>query len=373
MIPFLDLKAVNAAYRDELIDAFTRVLDSGWYILGEEVAQFEREFAAYCGTDHCVGVGSGLDALRLVLRGWMEQGRLKEGDEVIVPANTFIASVLAVTENRLTPVLAEPDPRTFNISSATVEPLITDRTRVVMPVHLYGRLVEMPAIMELAARHNLLVLEDAAQAHGAALGGRRAGAWGDAAGFSFYPGKNLGALGDGGAVTTSDPALAAMLRSLRNYGSTKKYHHEHKGLNSRLDELQAALLRVKLRKLDEAIVARRELASLYLQNIDNPAVLLPDPGVDGQHVWHLFVVRCEDRDALQRHLRESGVASLIHYPIPVWHHPALRDDTTHYRRRTDRNSSTEFVSIPMWPALGPRAVLRVVHTINGFRHRPASR
>lgn len=237
MINFLDLKAINAQYRDELIAACSRVIDSGWYIAGNELSQFELDFASYCGTKHAVGVANGLDALILTLRAWKELGKLNEGDEVIVPANTYIASILAITENRLVPVLVEPAPGTFNICPAGIRAAITDKTRAILPVHLYGRLADMPAIMAIAEQHHLLVLEDSAQAHGASLNGRKAGTWGDASGFSFYPGKNLGALGDAGAITTDDDQLAETLRALRNYGSHEKYKNLYQGVNSRLDEI----------------------------------------------------------------------------------------------------------------------------------------
>lgn len=316
MIPFLDLKAINASYREELIEAATRVIDSGWYIQGGEVKAFEEEFAQYCGSEHCVGVANGLDALTLTLRAWKEMGLLKEGDEVIVPANTYIASVLAITENRLKPVLVEPDEGTFNLCPEKTAKAITADTRVILAVHLYGQLAPMPALMALAEQHNLLVLEDAAQAHGASIGGRKAGNWGHAAGFSFYPGKNLGALGDGGAVTTSDETLAQTVRALGNYGSHRKYENLYQGVNSRLDEIQAAMLRVKLRYLDKEIEARRNVAEYYLSNIANSAIKLPVVGERESHVWHLFVVRSKQRDKLQNHLEGSGVQTLVHYPIP---------------------------------------------------------
>ncbi len=315
-IPFLDLQAVNAAYRDELIEAAVRVIDSGWYIRGKEVQAFEQEFAAYCGTKYCVGVGNGLDALTLTLRAWKELGRLKEGDEIIVPANTYIATILAITENRLTPVLVEPDEDTYNLSPDLARKSVTAKTQAIMPVHLYGRLAEMPAIMDIAEKYNLLVLEDAAQAHGASLQGRRAGNWGDAAGFSFYPGKNLGALGDAGAVTTNDEELAHTVRALGNYGSHKKYENLYQGVNSRLDEIQAALLRVKLRKLDQETAARRNIARLYLEKINSPAIVLPKWEKEEQHVFHLFVVQCKKRNEFQKYLTQHGVQTLIHYPVP---------------------------------------------------------
>ena len=321
MIPFLDLKAINSQYRAELIDAAIRVIDSGWYIQGTELEAFEQEFATYCGTQHCIGVANGLDALTLTLRAWKELGKLKEGDEVIVPANTYIASILAITENGLKPVLVEPDEATYNLCPTKTAAVITPNTKAIMVVHLYGRLAPMPEIMALAGQHNLLVLEDSAQAHGAEVDGKKAGNWGDASGFSFYPGKNLGALGDAGAVTTNDEELAQTIRALGNYGSHKKYENLYQGVNSRLDEMQAALLRVKLRHLDCEIAARRQVADAYINDINNDSVVLPmaaddRPLTNSSHVWHLFVVRSQRRDELQSHLSSHGVQTLIHYPIP---------------------------------------------------------
>lgn len=320
MIPFLDLKAINTQYREELVDATTRVIESGWYIQGAEVSAFEQEFAAYCGTKHCIGVANGLDALILTLRAWKELGKLKEGDEVLVPANTYIASILAITENRLVPVLVEPDLATYNICPVKAEAAVTKKTRAILPVHLYGQMADMPAIMNLAKRHKLLVLEDSAQAHGASVNGIKAGNWGDASGFSFYPGKNLGALGDAGAVTTNDDELAQTIRALGNYGSHKKYENLYQGVNSRLDEIQAAMLRVKLRYLDSEIAQRRRVAQVYMGSIANSCVTLPlvadaFPLTLENHVWHLFVIRCEQRDSLQAYLSKQEIQTLIHYPI----------------------------------------------------------
>lgn len=316
MIPFLDLKAINAQYRDELIAACTRVIDSGWYIAGNELAQFEQAFASYCGTKHAIGVANGLDALILTLRAWKELGKLKDGDEVIVPSNTYIASILAISANNLVPVLVEPNLATYNLCPEQTAAAITTKTRAILPVHLYGQLADMPAIMAIAQRHNLLVLEDSAQAHGASLNGKKAGNWGDASGFSFYPGKNLGALGDAGAVTTNDDELADTIRTLGNYGSNKKYENKYKGVNSRLDEIQAAMLSVKLKNLDNEIVNRRKIATAYLEGINNPAITLPIINNAESHVWHLFVIRCKQRDALQKNLADEGIQTLIHYPIP---------------------------------------------------------
>ena len=327
MIPFLDLKAINSQYRAELIDAATRVIDSGWYIQGTEVKAFEQEFATYCGTQHCIGVANGLDALTLTLRAWKELGKLKEGDEVIVPANTYIASILAITENRLTPVLVEPEERTYNLCPAKTETAITHKTRAILAVHLYGQLAPMPEIMALARTQSLLVLEDSAQAHGAAINGKKAGNWGDASGFSFYPGKNLGALGDAGAVTTNDEELAKTIRALGNYGSHKKYENLYQGVNSRLDEMQAAMLRVKLRHLNTEIARRRTVATAYINGTNNPALVLPSQHKES-HVWHLFVILTEQRKTLQKHLTEQGAQTLIHYPIPPHQQQAYKELNT---------------------------------------------
>ncbi|KFA19677.1 aminotransferase, partial [Xanthomonas vasicola pv. musacearum NCPPB 4394] len=313
-VPFLDLRAVNARYADELKAAAARVVDSGWYVLGQELAAFEDEFASYCGTTHAVGVGNGLDALALILRGYRELGVLREGDEIILPANTFIATFLAISQNQLVLVPVEPDPITFNLDPAKVEKAIGPRTRAIIAVHLYGQLADMQALQTLAHRYGLLLIEDAAQAHGASAQGRRAGAFGDAAAFSFFPTKNLGALGDGGAVTTSDARLVERIRALRNYGSEVKYHHLCQGVNSRLDEMQAAFVRVKLGYLEEEITLRRAVAQRYLQGIDNPLIVLPTLVAEQQHVWHLFVVRSPQRDALQKHLLQQGIQTQIHYP-----------------------------------------------------------
>lgn len=315
MIPFLDLKAINAQYRTELIEACTKVIDSGWYVQGIEYKEFEKEFAEYCGTKHAIGVANGLDALILILRAYKEMGVMSDGDEVIVPANTYIASILAISENKLTPVLIEPDIETYNIDPSLIEEKITTKTKAIMAVHLYGQVAAMDEINSLAKKYNLKVIEDSAQAHGAMLNGKRTGNLGDASGFSFYPGKNLGALGDGGAVTTDDDELAQTIRALGNYGSHKKYENRYKGTNSRLDEIQAAMLRVKLRHLDNEIEKRREIANYYLYNINNENIILPSAREENNHVWHLFVTRTPNRDKLQKYLFNNGVQTLIHYPL----------------------------------------------------------
>ncbi len=312
-VPFLDLRAPYLELEEELDAAYRRVMGSGWYVLGREVEAFEEEFAAYCEAEHCVGVANGLDALHLILRAC----GIGEGDEVIVPSNTYIATWLAVSYAGATPVPVEPDEGTYNLDPELIEAAITPRTRAVIAVHLYGQPAEMDAINEVAGRHGLKVIEDAAQAHGARYKGRRAGSLGDAAGFSFYPGKNLGAFGDGGAVVTDDAELADRVRVLRNYGSRVKYHNEVKGFNSRLDELQAALLRVKLAKLDEWNARRQTVAARYLEALGEESDLtLPSVPGWAEPVWHLFVVRHPEREALQRHLADMGIGTLVHYPVP---------------------------------------------------------
>ena len=312
-IPFLDLKSPYVELKNELDAAYRRVMESGWYILGKEVEAFEAEFAAYCEVKHCIGVGNGLDALHLILRAM----KIGPGDEVIVPSNTYIATWLAVSYSGATPVPVEPDERTYNINPGLIDAAITKKTKAILPVHLYGQPADMDPINALAQKYELRVIEDAAQAHGACYKGRRTGGLGDAAGFSFYPGKNLGALGDGGAVVTNDDKLANRVRVLRNYGSKIKYHNEIKGYNSRLDELQAAFLRVKLQRLGEWNDRRRAVAREYLQNLAAaPGLILPSVPDWAEPVWHLFVVRHRRRDVLQKKLAESGIDTLIHYPIP---------------------------------------------------------
>jgi dTDP-4-amino-4,6-dideoxygalactose transaminase len=318
MIPFLDLKSINLAQADELRAAFARVLDSGWYIMGEELKAFEREYAAYCGARECVGVANGLDALTLALRVL----GIGPGDEVLVPANTYIATWLAVSHVGATPVPVEPDPRTANLDPARLEAALTPRTRAVMPVHLYGQPADLAPILAFARRHGLKVVEDAAQAHGARYRGERLGAHGDLVAWSFYPGKNLGALGDGGAVTTNDTALAEDLRELRNYGSKVKYHNNVIGWNSRLDELHAALLRAKLPRLDDDNRRRAAIAARYLEGLAGLDLQLPFVHPDCEPAWHLFVIRHPRRDELARRLGERGIGTVIHYPIAPHLQPA---------------------------------------------------
>lgn len=363
MIPFLDLRAVNAEHADELAAAAKRVIDVGWYVHGEEHAAFEQEFADWNGNKHCLGVANGLDALALTLRAWKELGILKEGDEIIVPANTYIASVLAITENRLTPVLVEPDPTTFNLDPNKIEAAITGRTKAILVVHLYGRIAPMPEIIEIAGHHGFKVLEDCAQAHGASMDGKKCGTWGDAAGFSFYPGKNLGALGDGGAVTTDDDDLADVVKALRNYGSDKKYENLYQGPNSRLDEMQAAFLRVKLRHLDSANERRRNIADSYLEGIVTPTLRLPARPPHPEHVWHLFVVQSQDRNLLQKRLAAVGVQTQIHYPIPP-HLQACYPSIASRRLPITETIHQQILSLPLSPVMTPDQVSLVIREIN---------
>jgi dTDP-4-amino-4,6-dideoxygalactose transaminase len=365
MISFLDLKVINQQYRDELLQACARVIDSGWYIQGEQVAAFEQEFSNYCGSKHCIGVANGLDALILILRAWKELGKLKDGDEIIVPANTYIASILAITENRLKPILVEPDEQTYNLDPKLIEQAITPKTKVILAVHLYGQLADMPEINKIAKKNNLLVIEDSAQAHGASIDGRKAGNWGDASGFSFYPGKNLGALGDGGAVTTNDKELAQVIKALGNYGSHKKYENRYKGINSRLDELQAAMLRVKLRYLDNEIEKRRKIANYYLQNIKNENMILPTVRNEDNHVWHLFVIRTKQRDELQKYLFDNGIQTLIHYPLPPHKQKAYNEwlDLPFPITETIHN---EILSLPISPVMSIHDTTVIIDAINNF-------
>lgn len=365
MINFLDLKLINSQYQQELKDACARVIDSGWYIMGNELSSFETEFAGYCGTKHAIGVANGLDALIVTLRAWKELGKLQAGDEVIVQANTYIASILAITENDLVPVLVEPNPSTYNLDSVKVEAAITSKTKVILPVHLYGQLSSMQEIMGIAKQHNLLVLEDCAQAHGAEINGQRAGNWGDAAGFSFYPGKNLGALGDAGAITTNDDELAQTIKALRNYGSHKKYENLYQGVNSRLDEIQAAMLRVKLPYLEAETIRRQKISQAYRSGITNPLVTLPHIVDELTHVWHLFVVRCEQREALQKYLAEQGIQTLIHYPIAPHKQQAYKQ-WNHISLPVTEKIHQQVLSLPLDPTMSEEAVARVIAAVNGF-------
>ena len=359
-VPFLDLRAAYLELKEELDDAYQRVMASGWYILGEEVERFEAEFAAYCGAEYCIGVGSGLDALHLSLRAL----GIGPGEEVIVPSHTYIATWLAVSQVGATPVPAEPDARTYNIDPSRIEAAITPRTKAILPVHLYGQAADLDPIVDLARRRGLEVIEDAAQAHGARYQGRRIGGYGKAVAWSFYPGKNLGALGDAGAVTTNDAGIADRIRALRNYGSRHKYRNELKGYNSRLDPLQAALLRVKLRHLDDWNERRKALAAQYLVGLAECGLTLPAVPDWADPVWHLFVVRHPRRDALQLRLGEAGIGTLIHYPIPPHRQPAYADagfggDALPLASRL----ADEVLSLPLGPQLAEAQAARVIDAV----------
>lgn len=370
MIDFLNLHKINKQYQQELKDACANVIDSGWYIMGKELENFEQNFSAYCGTKYAIGVANGLDALTLVLRAWKEQGKLNSGDEVIVQANTYIASVLAITENDLIPVFVEPDANSYNLSIENIKTAITDKTRVILPVHLYGQISPMPEIMAIAQQHHLLVLEDCAQSHGASIDGKKAGNWGDAAGFSFYPGKNLGALGDAGAITTNDEELAKTLQALRNYGSHQKYLNLYQGVNSRLDEIQAAMLNVKLKYLDNETKNRQEIALNYLENINNPLIKLPltvseYKSNQQSHVWHLFVIATKHRESLQKHLTEQGIQTLIHYPTPP-HKQKAYSQYNHLSLPITENIHNEVLSIPISPTMTHEDISKIVEACNSF-------
>lgn len=361
MIPFLDLKQVNEPHQAAIQGAIDRVLTSGWYILGHEVEAFEHQFADYCQSQYCVGVANGLDALTLVLKAW----NFPIASEVIVASNAYIASVLSITHAGLTPVFVEPDPKTYLIDPARIEAVITSYTRAILPVHLYGRCCDMMPINELAQKYNLKVLEDAAQAHGATYEGKRAGNLGDAAGWSFYPSKNLGALGDAGAITTNDAELAIRLRALRNYGSAQKYVNEYLGHNSRLDELQAAILSAKLPSLDEENQRRRELARQYLAGIRNPDVALPPADQFHEDVWHLFVIRHPQRDALHAYLYQKGIGTDVHYPIPP-HRQRAYASYAHLSFPISERLHREVLSLPLNPALTDEQVKYIIEMINQF-------
>lgn len=365
MIKFLDLKAINDSFEPELSQSIKRVLDSGWYLLGNEVNSFEQEYSEYVGTKHCIGVANGLDALRLILKAYIEMGIMKEGDEIIVPANTFIASILAITDNRLVPILVEPDFTTYNIDSSKIEEKITERTKGIMLVHLYGQNAMTPKIQQLVDKYKLKLIEDNAQAIGAFYGEKRTGSLGHAAGHSFYPGKNLGCLGDGGAVTTNDDELASVIRALANYGSNKKYQNDYQGFNSRLDEIQAAILRIKLPRLDADNKRRREIAQYYLNNIKNPEIILPTLNLELAHVWHLFVIRHPQRDKLQKYLAENKIQTLVHYPIPPHKQLAYKEWFGLNLPLTEQIHD-KVLSIPMSPVMSDKAKELIVSIINRY-------
>jgi dTDP-4-amino-4,6-dideoxygalactose transaminase len=373
MIRFLDLQSINNSYEPELSQTILKVIDSGWYLLGEEVAAFEKEYARYIGTKHCIGVANGLDALRLILHAYIEIGIMKEGDEIIVPANTYIASILAITDNRLTPVLVEPDISTYNIDPFLIEEKITGRTKGIMIVHLYGQNAMHPEIQRLVDKYDLKLIEDNAQAQGCYYGEKRTGSIGHAAGHSFYPGKNLGALGDAGAVTTDDDQLADIIRALGNYGSRQKYMNEYQGLNSRLDEIQAAVLRVKLKHLDSDNHRRHDIAQYYCENINHPEIILPNRNNSSLftlhpslfHIWHLFVIRTRERDQLQKYLTENGVQTLIHYPVPPHKQKAYRNWNSISFPITEK-IHREVISLPISQVLKDEEVQKITDLVNAY-------
>ncbi|MCR9181656.1 MAG: DegT/DnrJ/EryC1/StrS family aminotransferase [Flavobacteriaceae bacterium] len=385
MIPFLDLNKINTRFKTEFQDVFQQFLDSGYYILGNRLQEFEDAFANYCGTKHCIGVANGLEALRLILEGYKVQGKIKEGDEVIVAANTYIATILAIKQAGLNPVLAEAETATYGFDISLLEDALTPKSKAIMPVHLYGQITNMDAVNAFAKANHLLVIEDAAQGHGAKFILKapnpkhqipksafdktqnlfKAGNLGDAAGFSFYPTKNLGALGDGGAVTTNDDALAETIRKLRNYGTTTKYVNDLPGFNSRLDELQAALLNIKLKQLDQDNNKRQEIAKIYLTQLSNPKVILPIVPHFDAHVFHLFVVRVTDRDKFMNYMNENGVGTLIHYPIAPHRQKGL-SELNHLSFPVTEMIHTTVVSIPISPVMTDEEVRQVVELVNSY-------
>ena len=365
MIKFLDLQKTNAHYAQALKEAANRVIDSGWYLMGNELASFEKNYTKFCHTKYALGVANGLDALRLIFRGYIELGIMQKGDEVIVPANTYIASVLAITDNALVPIFVEPNSKTFNLDSSKIEASITKKTKAILTVHLYGQISIDQQMLDICAQHNLKLVEDAAQSHGAQWKGKVAGAIGDAAGHSFYPGKNLGALGDAGAVTTNDETLSKAIGALRNYGSQKKYENIYQGLNSRLDEIQAAFLNVKLKYIDEDIAGRRKVANYYLRYVKNPTIILPEITHEKAHVWHLFVIRTTSRDKLQAYLENREIQTLIHYPIPPHKQEAYHQYNKLYFPITEQ-IHTEVLSLPISPFITDNEIKQVVEALNNY-------
>lgn len=371
MVEFLNLNEINNRDRKELMREFKNFLNSGWYILGERVKKFESEFAQFCGVTNCIGVANGLDALTLILEGYKQAGFMKSGDEVIVPSNTFIATLLAVSRAGMVPVLVEPNPETYLINENVIEQKITSRTKAILPVHLYGRLCNMQVINQIAKKYSIKVIEDCAQSHGAKVEGVVCGNLADAAAFSFYPGKNLGALGDGGAVTTNDIELAETVRALRNYGSHKKYENIYKGINSRLDEIQAAFLSVKLKKLEQDNIQRRKIAQYYLNHITNDLVTLPynkQRNIEDvtSHVWHLFVVRVKERERFQSYLEKNEIQTVIHYPIPP-HKQKAYSEWNNYSYPISEKIHEQIISIPISPIMKVEEVSNACNVINSFK------
>lgn len=365
MIKFLDLHKINLPYQAAFQEKMQQVLDKGWFVLGDEVKAFERSFAQYCGSKYCIGVGNGLDAMVLIFKAYIELGKLQKGDEVIVPANTYIASILAVLQADLVPVLVEPKLETYNLNPNLIAQNISSKTKAILAVHLYGQLAEMDKINAIAMQHNLLVIEDSAQAHGAFSGKGKSGNLSNAAAFSFYPGKNLGSLGDAGAITTNDDALAKVLFALRNYGSEQKYYNEFIGINSRLDELQAAFLRVKLPQLNAENEKRKAIAQRYLSEIKNSKITLPYWDETNNHVFHLFVIRTENRQALHNYLKQNSIETLIHYPVPPHQQKAL-SQWNHLSFPITEKIHEQVLSLPMSSVLTTEEVTYIIQILNQY-------
>ncbi|WP_407500068.1 DegT/DnrJ/EryC1/StrS family aminotransferase [Elizabethkingia anophelis] len=366
MIKFLDLQKINMLHQEAIENKLLEVFRSGWYLMGSEVKNFENNLANYIGSRHAIGVANGLDALRLIFRAYIELGVMKSGDEVIVPANTYIASILALSDNGLIPVLVEPDIQTYNLDISKIEEKITDKTKAILLVHLYGRIVFSERLQELVKKYNLKLIEDNAQAIGARWKDTKSGNLGDAAGFSFYPGKNLGALGDAGAVTTNDGELARSIRAIANYGSNQKYVNIYKGLNSRLDEIQAAVLDVKLPYVDEENDVRRKIATRYTSEIKNSKLVLPEIPLNySEHVWHVYVIRCEERDRLQKYLTQNGIQTIIHYPIPP-HMQKAYMELNNLTFPISEQIHREVLSLPISPVISEQEIDRIIELLNQF-------
>ena len=362
MIKFLDLEKINNRFREEIDSELKEILDSGWYLQGKKNQKFAENFAEFCGVKHCLGVANGLDALNLIIKAY----GFSNGDEIIVPANTYIASILAISQNGCTPILVEPDIKTYNINPDLIEEKITERTKAIMVVHLYGQAVQMKKIWELAKKYNLKIIEDSAQAHGSVYDGIKTGALGDASGFSFYPGKNLGCMGDGGCVTTNDDELFEKIKAIANYGSDRKYHHIYKGVNSRLDEIQAAVLNVKLKYLDKDNARRREISKYYRENIKNRIIILPETYDESAHVWHVFAVRTPERDRFQKYLEENNIQTIIHYPTPP-HKQGAYQEWNNLSYPISEEIHRTVISLPISPVMTDDEVERVTEVINVYR------
>jgi len=367
MIKFLDLQKINLKHQEEIENRLLQTFRSGWYLMGNDLKSFEKNLSEYIGTTHAIGVANGLDALRLILRAYIEMGVMNPGDEILVPSNTYIASILAISDNGLIPVLTEPDIDNYNIDIKKIEEKITSRTKGILIVHLYGRTVFSEELKNLAEKHQLKIIEDNAQAIGAEWNGKKTGNLGDAAGFSFYPGKNLGALGDAGAVTTNNDELAKTIRALANYGSNQKYVNIYQGLNSRLDEIQAAVLDIKLKYIDEENTVRRDIAKRYISEISNPKIVLPEnPADENEHVWHVFVVRANERDHLQKYLTENGVQTLIHYPIPPHKQKAYKQ-WNELSYPISEKIHREILSLPISPVMSESEISQIISVLNDFK------